>query len=389
MGSFDGAEVCELVGLYLLAQMEELNINIGIYRDDGLAVCDKSPQETENIKKKICQIFKDNNLKITINANFKSCNFLDITLNLNDGTFKPYIKENNNPSYVHKDSNHPPNIIKNIPESINKRLTGISSSENIFNHSKTPYQNALNNSGYDYRLKHNPLPPHQNRNKNNRKRNITWYNPPYSKNVKTNIGHHFLKLIDKHFPQNNPLHTILNRNTIKISYSCMPNMKQIISGHNRAILSKHSTNNNDNNNCNCRNPTQCPLNNQCLTKSIVYQAIVTNTNTGKEETYVGLSENTFKTRFTQHKASFNNNNKRNSTKLSQHIWNLKDNSNTYTLKWKILSQCTPYSPNSKKCNLCIKEKYFIICRPKMSSLNNRNELATECRHRKKYLLGNT
>ena len=53
MGSFDGAETCELIGLYLLSQLQHLNINVGIYRDDGLAICNRTPRQTEIIKKEI------------------------------------------------------------------------------------------------------------------------------------------------------------------------------------------------------------------------------------------------------------------------------------------------------------------------------------------------
>ena len=41
MGSYDGAEVCELVGLYILSQMQHLNLDKGLYRDDGLSACDR------------------------------------------------------------------------------------------------------------------------------------------------------------------------------------------------------------------------------------------------------------------------------------------------------------------------------------------------------------
>ena len=53
--------------------------------------------------------------------------------------------------------------------------------------------------------------------------------------------------------------------------------------------------------------------------------------------------------------------------------------------WKIISKAKSYRPPNKKCNLCIREKYFIICKPNMATLNNRNELVTECRHKHKYL----
>ncbi|KAJ8037403.1 hypothetical protein HOLleu_18211 [Holothuria leucospilota] len=135
MGSFNGAETCELVGLYLLSQLQHINMNVGLYRDDGLAVCKATPRQTENIKKEICKIFTNNKLKIEIGTNKKIVNFLDITLDLRTSTYKPYVKPNI-PLYVHKQSNHPPLIIKNIPESINRRLSNISSDKH-FQHLST------------------------------------------------------------------------------------------------------------------------------------------------------------------------------------------------------------------------------------------------------------
>ena len=66
-----------------------------------------------------------------------------------------------------------------------------------------------------------------------RKRNIIWFDPPYSKSVKTNIGRIFIKLISKHFPPNHKFVKIFNKNTIKLSYSCMPNIRSKINGHNK------------------------------------------------------------------------------------------------------------------------------------------------------------
>ena len=65
MGSCDGAETCELVGLYMLAQLAPLGINVGLYRDDGPAVSNNTPRQVELLKKKICKIFKDNKLRET------------------------------------------------------------------------------------------------------------------------------------------------------------------------------------------------------------------------------------------------------------------------------------------------------------------------------------
>ena len=96
--------------------------------------------------------------------------------------------------------------------------------------SKTEYENALKDSGFSIQLDY--IQPDKNQEKieqRNRKRNIVWFNPPYSQTVKTNIGKIFFHLINKHFPKSNKLHKIFNRNTIKISYSCMKNLNSIIS----------------------------------------------------------------------------------------------------------------------------------------------------------------
>ena len=50
MGSYDGAETCDLVGSFLLLQPQDLNINVGLYRDDGLATTNTALRDTENIK---------------------------------------------------------------------------------------------------------------------------------------------------------------------------------------------------------------------------------------------------------------------------------------------------------------------------------------------------
>ena len=58
-----------------------------------------------------------------------------------------------------------------------------------------------------------------------RVRRIPWFNPPYSKNIKTRKGQQFLRLIDRHFPVGSKLYKLFNRSTVKVSYSCMPNMQ--------------------------------------------------------------------------------------------------------------------------------------------------------------------
>jgi len=68
----------------------------------------------------------------------------------------PYAKPNNIPLYIQKKSNHPPQIIKNIPKSINKRLSEISYDQDSFDKAVPIYQKALNDSGYKHRLAFSP-----------------------------------------------------------------------------------------------------------------------------------------------------------------------------------------------------------------------------------------
>ena len=74
------------------------------------------------------------------------------------------------------------------------------------------------------------------------------FNPPYSKNVQTNVAKTFLNLIKKKFPPNHNLHPIFNKNNMKVSYCCMPNMGSIIKNHNKKILNNNTT---PKNGCNC------------------------------------------------------------------------------------------------------------------------------------------
>ena len=84
------------------------------------------------MKKEICKIFEQNHLRITITVNTKIVNFLDITLDLDTGEYKPYMKENDHPVYVDIQSNHPPQVLKNIPMAVNRRLSKTSSNKGIF-----------------------------------------------------------------------------------------------------------------------------------------------------------------------------------------------------------------------------------------------------------------
>ena len=145
---------------------------------------------------------------------------------------------------------------KNIPGGINKRLSSLSSDKASFDQAAPSYQKALDESGYRYTLHFQPNAP--TKRKNRQRNNILWYNPSFSENVSTNIGHRFQALVDNHFPRDHKFRKIFNRNTIKISYNCINNTKQIINNHNKRIL--NSSGHTNIKICNCRQKNTFPLN---------------------------------------------------------------------------------------------------------------------------------
>ena len=66
----------------------------------------------KNIKKIIQKIFKRKGLQIIIKCNLKIVDYLDVTLNLIDATYRPFHKPNKETTYVHVESDHPPQNIK-------------------------------------------------------------------------------------------------------------------------------------------------------------------------------------------------------------------------------------------------------------------------------------
>ena len=212
---------------------------------------------------------------------------------------------------------------------------------------------------------------------------IIWFNLPFSKNVTTKRGRYFLNLLDKHFPQDHKFHKIFNRNNINFSYSCMPNIKSAINSHNRKIL--HSPVNNQSRTCNCINKTDCPLQEKCLSENTLYQADISSENF-QTKIYYDISETKFKTRYSNHKKSFNHEKHKNDTQLLNELWKMKASKEEPVLVWKILGQYEAYNINTKRCLLCLNEKLQIAIYRGNNMLNKRTEIISKCRHRNKYAL---
>ena len=184
------------------------------------------------------------------------------------------------------------------------------SSREIFESSKIEYENALKISGYKDTLvyENSSVNENEKNEKMKRKCNIIWYNPPYSANVKTNIGKTFFKLLNKHFPRGHKFHKIFNKSTVKLSYSSTKNMVSLIATHNQSILNP----NDQVSGCNCKVRRDCPLQHKCVTPVIAYPTTaVNNKDVGK--IYYGLCETVFKERYQNHTSSFRHEKNRNET----------------------------------------------------------------------------
>ena len=199
----------------------------------------------------------------------------------------------------------------------------------------------LKEAGYEHTFKFDPKPNRKNR-KRQRTRNVLWFNPPYSIGVSTRIGARFLTILDKCFKEDNPLSRILNRHTIKVSYRTTPNMKQIITGHNTHLLAKHKQQGQETEPKTCSCPKSrtepCPLGGKCLSSCIIYQATVTETESKKSETYIGMTADPLTKLYGNHKKSFKHEKYKTETDLSNHTWKLKSEKKSFKINWKIIDR---------------------------------------------------
>ena len=129
----------------------------------------------DKTRKELHKALKQLGLKITAESNLHVVNFLDVTFDLSTGKYKPYRKPNDDPLYI---------ILRQLPTSINKRISTLSSDKQTFEDAAPAYQNALGQSNFSHKLEYTPHGTQRPR--RNRQRIVIWFNPPFSKNVKTN-----------------------------------------------------------------------------------------------------------------------------------------------------------------------------------------------------------
>ena len=174
------------------------------------------------------------------------------------------------------------------------------------------------------------------------------------------------------------MHKIFNRNTLKVSYFCTPNVGSIIRSHNKKLTNAENKPTKD---CNCRKKEECPTEGKCRSEDIIYKCVVTATGHPRKES-------DFKQRYYNHKKSFKNRKYASETSLTKYIWEIKDKHNTNSnLMWCTVKGVPGYSNISKRCVLCLHEKYEILNYPDQEELLNKSsELVSKCRLVNKFLL---
>ena len=109
MGAWDGAESCDIVGLYILDKLKNriAGFESGLYRDDNLGVVETTERNAEKIRQKIIDVTREMCLKIISKANVKVVEFLDVKLDLENETFRPFTKLGDRTKYVKSSSFNP------------------------------------------------------------------------------------------------------------------------------------------------------------------------------------------------------------------------------------------------------------------------------------------
>ena len=126
----------------------------------------------------------------------------------------------------------------------------------------------------------------------------------------------------------------------------MPNMAKEGLNHNQKLTKEDQGQVEVKRLCNCTRGTTCPVGGQCQRGPVVFRAAVSANNT--TQYYTGIAGNSFKERFNYHRTSMNKNNKKNSTTLGQHIWELKDSGTDFNISWSIVQNASIFNHTTGK-----------------------------------------
>ena len=200
----------------------------------------------------------------------------------------PFNKPNNISLHINKRSNHPPRIISNIHDCRRFRTIKNPSTKSSRKPSTTADRSTFSHFLHIFQFKLQTLGEKIGR-------ETSFGTTP--------IGRTFLKL---YLTRNSPRSMCDIRfltETLSRSVTVACQTQQNIDGHNKSILHNNIV---PPRSCNCRVKTEYPMVGNCRKESVVYQATVSTEDHNRAHTYVGLTKNSFKIRYSNHKFSFSN-----------------------------------------------------------------------------------
>ena len=213
------------------------------------------------------------------------------------------------------------------------------------------------------------------------KRQIICFNTLYTANVKSNVGNVFVTLFSKHFPRHHKYYKPINRNNIKLSYRCIPNINNVIQKYNYKITKNPAPSTTET--CNCRRKTDCSMDDYRLFECLIYKAFITATTNNY---FYGSCENTFKERYNNHhKCSFRKKSLEKNTELSKYVWKLKKRVVNYLINWDIATKSQNYVCGLRKCDFCTCVKLLIARADLNVFLNKPDDPVLKWRHRNNLL----
>ena len=99
-----------------------------------------------------------------------------------------------------------------------------------------------------------------------------------------------------------------------------------------------------------------------------------------------MTRNTFKQRYNGHKTTFSNFKHHKDTELSKEVWKTKRKGGDCSVSWRIIRQHQDYNQATKRCALCLNEKYEILEYKGANLINSRSEIVSKCRHQLRYMI---
>ena len=204
----------------------------------------------------------------------------------------------------------------------------------MFNQAVGPYQEGIQKAGHKGVLTYTPRDntPKAQPKREPRKRQVTWFNPPWNCMLKENIGKVFSRALEKHFPKGHILHPIFNKHTVKLSYSTMPSMASKIGANNNKLEKDQNNKASVLNSCNCQKSRVCDWKGDCIKPGLVYTCTGRDPITGEEIfNYIGMTGGPPKIRVSNHHSTFKYRSKIKNSTLAKQIWKMKDEGTSYTL----------------------------------------------------------